>query len=665
MEFWIKKIILWPSNVVYGPREIDFENNKVNVIHGESQTGKSAIISIVDYCLASSECRIPVDIIRNCVSWYGVLFSENGEDLLICRKGGRGNNISNDFYFRRGIKLTVPRQIEASNVSMDFVKETLNEIFDFSCEDMAEFQSFGVKGRPSFRDIAAFLYQPQNIIANPDSLFYKLDKLEHRNKLAAIFPYLLGVVSGEDLLNRQRLKELESILKRKQLELKSVKKVSRNWLEQIHNDLSQAAEFGLCSNFPREDLDFEGSFKMVEDIVTNASVTIKLSSEAINASSKDLVKLKDKEFNNSIQIEELKTRRETIIQILDAHSDYKRSLNDIAERLNVFSWMKKKINEKNVCPLCGGSLSKKRELYEILDETAIDVSAKINERSFRNELLAEKSQLEKQLQKLIEDQNAVSLRLKKLENERKGDKYQLAQIQRFLGYLDASYKQYKALMNSGEKSDLQNEIDDLTNEINQLQALTSKKDSEMRLKETLNIISDFIFYNLQNLDVEHRDWRVEFDYKDISLRIVDNYGKSRFLNEIGSASNWLSYHIALILAIQEYVQKQKEVHMPSFLICDQPSQVYFPNSETKIKEDYFSSVMVSDADRMAVKNIFKLFDDFVDRLDFSFQIIVTEHAGDDIWGEFNNVVDIAYWSENTEKLVPFEWVEASDNELLD
>jgi len=49
MNFFVNKIILWLNNGKM--RQIEFLNNKVNIITGSSGTGKSEILSIIDYCL--------------------------------------------------------------------------------------------------------------------------------------------------------------------------------------------------------------------------------------------------------------------------------------------------------------------------------------------------------------------------------------------------------------------------------------------------------------------------------------------------------------------------------------------------------------------------------------------------------------------------------------
>jgi len=64
MQFYISDLILWPTNRKNEIRTLHFVEDKVNVIHGRSRTGKSSVIAIIDYCLGSSRCNIPVGTIR-------------------------------------------------------------------------------------------------------------------------------------------------------------------------------------------------------------------------------------------------------------------------------------------------------------------------------------------------------------------------------------------------------------------------------------------------------------------------------------------------------------------------------------------------------------------------------------------------------------------------
>src|SRR6266581_1255420 len=59
MHFQIRQVVLWPRNKTLQPRVVRFQPGTVNVITGASQTGKSAIVPIIDYCLGSGKCSIP------------------------------------------------------------------------------------------------------------------------------------------------------------------------------------------------------------------------------------------------------------------------------------------------------------------------------------------------------------------------------------------------------------------------------------------------------------------------------------------------------------------------------------------------------------------------------------------------------------------------------
>jgi hypothetical protein len=70
MKFYFEQVILWSHDGK--KRELIFLPNKVNVITGDSKTGKSAILQIVDYCFFASHSKISESIINENVSWYGV-----------------------------------------------------------------------------------------------------------------------------------------------------------------------------------------------------------------------------------------------------------------------------------------------------------------------------------------------------------------------------------------------------------------------------------------------------------------------------------------------------------------------------------------------------------------------------------------------------------------
>ncbi|MBK7863200.1 MAG: hypothetical protein IPJ65_32240 [Archangiaceae bacterium] len=97
MHFQLKSLVLWPRNEKLEPRVVPFAAGKLNVITGASKTGKSAVIPIVDYCLGSERCAVPVTTIRDACSWFGVVVT-TGEGELLARREPGGQQTTGDMF---------------------------------------------------------------------------------------------------------------------------------------------------------------------------------------------------------------------------------------------------------------------------------------------------------------------------------------------------------------------------------------------------------------------------------------------------------------------------------------------------------------------------------------------------------------------------------------
>ncbi len=104
MKFIINKVILWFNSGK--KREIKFKPNKINIITGDNNTGKTTILEIIDYCLLSEKVDIPLKIINENVKWYGLNFSISNKKYTIAR--GRltdSGTVSNNFFFDKKGKI--------------------------------------------------------------------------------------------------------------------------------------------------------------------------------------------------------------------------------------------------------------------------------------------------------------------------------------------------------------------------------------------------------------------------------------------------------------------------------------------------------------------------------------------------------------------------------
>src|SRR3954451_15138894 len=67
-------------------REVEFWLGKLNVVTGVSETGKAALIEIVDYCLGKDRHTVFRGPITDTVGWYGLRLLIDGRPVFVARK---------------------------------------------------------------------------------------------------------------------------------------------------------------------------------------------------------------------------------------------------------------------------------------------------------------------------------------------------------------------------------------------------------------------------------------------------------------------------------------------------------------------------------------------------------------------------------------------------
>jgi hypothetical protein len=246
MYLVLRELILWPR-VAKAPRRIKFAAGKVNVISGASKTGKSAVIPIIDYCMGSDRRGIPVGVIRTACEWFGLLIDTAEGQKLLARREPEGQRQTEHMFIAEGPEVQVPQRIERHNTVAPAVKQMLNRLAGLPNVGFDPESASAFKAPPIFRDLAAFLFQPQNVVANPDVLFFKADTAEHRERLKTIFPLVLGAINGQVLAARMEHEALARELRRKERELRAVQDVSARFQSQSRGWLQQAVELGLLA----------------------------------------------------------------------------------------------------------------------------------------------------------------------------------------------------------------------------------------------------------------------------------------------------------------------------------------------------------------------------------------------------------------------------------
>lgn len=677
MRLKIKNVLLYSSDENTKPKIINFDENKVNIITGYSQRGKSAIISIIDYCLGSSECDIPVGTIRDKVDKFAIYISLNDKSLFLARDcPGNESKVSDIMYmYEVSSKGDNPslnsnewiRNSKEYKTNRDYVKNYLG--FNAGFENIPLVTSEEKEEAPaSFRDTMAFLFQPQNIIANPTTIFYKTDTFEHLRRLRTLFPLVLGYKSYEILRLEQEIEILEKEEKTKQRKLDDLKNQYENWQSDIYEYYIRAINLGLTN----ADISIDRS---TVNLIKN-----ELSKIVKNVNSNQLFK-EGSSLRFSEKLDELEANRNTLMRRLDevkvelqkiqkfdrSKTEYlKEVTGEVETRLKPVEWFIKQ-KGTNICPFCD-SVSEKaiNKLLELNQQKNVNDFILTNSKSESFSFEREKSSYKTIIKEIEFEISKLDSNITIIQNESIEDFNRIKYIYEFTGKLAHVLENLEKISPSSSFA-LELEIisSKLSSKRISLRSLKEKFDRQLCLKKLSDTINDYVLM----LPIENKTQkRVLLDPEmSAGIRIEDIKSKNiNFLYKLGSGANHMCFHIATLLGLHEYFLKlpetSKKNYIPSFLILDQPSQVYFPEDMKDLEEFEKKKEKAISEDIQNTTLVFKACSKFMERTQFQTQIIILEHASKATWEGVENINLVEEWrgkfeDDNFNALIPKSWFE--------
>lgn len=651
MYFQILKIVLWPRDD-RKPRVVEFQKGAVNVISGSSKTGKSSVIPIIDYCLGSDKCSIPVGVIREACAWFGILVETlEGQKLLARREPGDQQSTS-EMFMVEAEAVEVPDSIQGKNSNVQLVKAMLNRLGGVPNLGFDPSSEAGGKNRPSFRDLVAFMFQPQNVVANPDVLFFKADTSEHREKLKLVFPYVLGAVTAEILEARHELERLAKELRRKESDLKALQTRSEAWRREAQAWLRQAAELGVYpagEDIPEEWPDLVDALR---NLLATDLPAARPSVEGMERVLGRLTELRAQEVSLTGELRQHRTKLNELKALHESSADFAHSIRVQRDRLALSDWIRERFRQTSAdTSLEIGTEGKVVALCEAVSAIEVKLrSLPVVTETVSRETLRQREATERTLEQLgIVRQEVQAL------NERseavRAETSRADQVQRFLGRLEEVLRVYDAADSSSE---LQGQVEDLRTRVKELEAKVRESEVRKRIELALAKIHFSASAMLPLLDGEWSDAPIRLLIQDLTLKVIRG-NREDYLWEIGSGANWLAYHVAVTLALQKFFLATVNHPVPSLLVYDQPSQVYFPAGRWVGDNDPEGHKRSRDEDSEAVRKVFALLDSEVRAAKGRLQVIVLDHADSAIWGSIAGVHLVEEWRDG-EALVPREWI---------
>jgi Protein of unknown function (DUF3732) len=553
-----------------------------------------------------------------------------------------------------GPEIEIPNQIEERNSTVDAVKGTLNRLGGLTGLDFEPGAEGGYNARPSFRDMMAFTFQPQNIIANPNVLFFKADTTEHREKLKTIFPYVLGAVTPAILEARWEVDRLQRVLRRKETELRGFEASNAVWRVEARGWLRQAIELGLLPPTQTLPESWPDVIDLLRSLPTGTSRATP-SLEGLDVALGRLEVLRTQEEESARELSVHRQRLNELRRLLESSEAYGGAIRIQRDRLEISRWMRGL--EVDVDDPLGKLRGAGREPILALCDALEGIEVKLQSHPSLSDTLSKEMTRRRSATEVTLDRlNAVRREISELERtseESRSLAFQFDKVERFLGRVEQALKTYDSF---DQSSGLRAEVADLRIELSALQKTIAEGDIRRIIDNAIDRLQNTTSRLIPRMDAEWADAPIRLLINDLTVKVIRG-SRDDYLWEIGSGANWLAYHVALLLALQKFFLVDVNHAVPGFLVFDQPSQVYFPKRRSEAGDEDQTRPEWRDEDIAAVRKVFAVLGEEVRSSEGRLQVIVLDHADEGVWGGLDHVELTEEW--RGEKLVPDAWVRRS------
>ena len=639
----IKNIVLY-KNSNFDHRILPFQTGEVNIITGESSTGKTAIIDIVDYCLGSKSFNVKGSKIRDSVSWFAVTVQFANEEVFIARENPTflGKQSTKAIYFSHADNIVIPRFKELTNNS------TISALNDFISNKLGISENLQIAPNntrdsleTTFKHSRLFSFQPQNVIAEFKYLFFNQDDPFVSMAIKDTFPYILGAIREDELLIQQKLtskkKELNKLLRQKKVE----ESIHEQSITQLKSLVEEAKELDLIS----ESIDIQND----EDAIAALKKVLELDEtvQSISSENEQIGKLLEKKRGLKPELSDIKNEIYAVKSFSDNADTYKEQAASQHDRLLSIELYKEPTNKTHWNSLIGEEVDTITPTIEAINNSLKNLLDGLRfteqEKPKIQRILIE---LEKKKDDKIDEVKAVEASIRHIYKQN-AELDRLKNLNIKKGKVIGRISLFFDSVNLIEKdSSLNLKIASLNDEIEKLESSISQDEKENKINAILNKINIILSSWSDKINWEYQAYNLRFDIKKLTI-FADSDTKSESLQQMGSGENWLACHLLIHLALHKhFIDKKRPV--PNFIIFDQPTQVHYPKGYKETSDTKLES-----SDETADKRMFRFIFNVVRELTPNLQVIITDHA-DFNEQTFQSAI-VEKWRDG-KKLVPEEWL---------
>lgn len=636
----IKEIILYSYSKK--SRRIKFNLGEVNIISGESKTGKSAIGDIIDYCLCSRNYDVAKGIITETVEWYALLLQFSDKQIFLARKAPqKGRKSSTEFYFEIGKEIEpYESSMFEPNTNLDKVKDLLAKEIGIN-EAIKVFQnnqSNDLTG-PSFRQSLIFCFLNQNEIATKEFLFHRQSDSFVAQTFKYTFPYFLGIINEDVVSLENNRKKIKKELSQARASLDNSEFLYEKRKKSAIRLIMEARQIGLIKEEPDFDnceyMDLYNFLKKLSSIeMSEISINSKENLSKLLELQEKLEKKREEINDLVIRLREMKNYVIQTNHFTDEAGYQKRRL----ETINLFEQLN---FEEDKCPFCSQPLEQKNPSLEMLKHSIESLDESIGDFTKESALMDDKiKELEKEINLMKKEQRQIEEEIKGIQaQEEEFKKYRDTNI--LVGKLIGRISEWmESQKNEIEIEKQKKYVEDLEEQLYELNKRLEEVYIEEKKQHVLSFIQGEMTKGAVDLNLENNQCPFRLDLNRLTA-VFDTEKEQIFLKQMGSGANWVGSHLVSYFSLHKWLVNNDRP-VPNFLFLDQPSQVYYPSSSDEQKTDMEQ-----------VKKMYEYMIKKTQELDGKLQIIIVDHVGQD--EEFLQKYICEKWWGKGKALIPEDW----------
>lgn len=582
-----------------------FEPDKINVITGDSSTGKSSLLNIIDYLLSDNP-TIVENVINENVEFYGMKIFIDGNSYVIIRKAPKIGIGSQDVYFEKTEDYPEPYN-KTHNVGE--VYAAFNRILEIP----EHIQKIGrTNATLTFRHFLPFNYLTEDIISSAN-VYFDIPFFISRSYdvfLDFALEYVNGIRCRDEKGITAEIETTKKELNKYQQKHLKIQEDVRKYKEELGKIFDEAIGLNLI---PIDNLFLqEDANEMLKYVQRSISAYDKLIKDEEDTNKLGNLRKKRYELQNKV----------SLYRSLMGEMDKQKSLGSrVEDSLRPISYIRENIDEVISSP-------DTLELLDVLENQLQQIKkVKQNPPVLPSDYIKRYEELKQEL----EDCNNEITRLSSL-RKTIGDPVWLNRALRIKYRLKDLKKPAIDSYQFAVEQKIVSKIESLETSLKQIRLLPHD------IKDVLGKYINQYFHSKNGMVGSYPDTSMVYDDSERRISLLKE-GAEFPVRNIGSKSNYMFLHLCLFLGLHKSIMANKSQQVGSFLFIDQPSIPYYADKGT-----------LDNDDKKQLMKAFCLLNDFMKECivdeDGNFQIILIEHADESYWDNLEFFHTVAKFSKS-------------------